>query len=253
MKDGKEMMPLIDHLTELRKRVIWILVALVVTMVGGFYAATFLLNYLKSVYPASAVTWNALAPFDGIRVYMQCAFMLAMVVMLPFAMYHIWAFVKPGLRARERQAALHYIPLAIVFFLLGLVFAYFVVFMMAFRFTSEVNQNMGLTETYGVSQYFSFLFNIVLPVSLLFELPLVVMFLTKLHILNPARLRKMRKFAYLALVIAGIVITPPDFISDILVIVPLVTLYELSLLLSGIIYRKRIAREAASGAVQGSI
>ena len=87
------------------------------------------------------------------------------------------------------------------------------------------------------------MFNIVIPISLLFELPVVVMFLTRLRILNPLRLRKMRRFAYLLLVIIGTMITPPDFISDILVALPLILLYEFSVMMSSVIYRKQLAKD----------
>ncbi|SHE13512.1 Sec-independent protein translocase protein TatCy [Chlamydia abortus] len=236
-------MTLVEHLSELRRRLIWVIVVLVIAMIGGFFAAIHLLEYFKSVPPASEIEWNAFSLWDGIQVYMQFAFIIALIVVLPFTLYQIWAFVRPGLREVERRATLRYIPFTVVMFLLGLAFAYFIVFKMAFMFTSSVNRSIGLTETYGIIQYFSFMFNILLPISLLFELPIVVMFLTKLRILTPPRLRKMRRYAYMILVIVGTVITPPDLISDILVIIPLILLYEFSVFLSGMIYRKQLERD----------
>ncbi|GIP35142.1 Sec-independent protein translocase protein TatCy [Paenibacillus sp. J2TS4] len=236
-------MTLVEHLTELRKRLIWVIVVLVIAMIGGFFAAIHLLEYFKSVPPASEIEWNAFALWDGINIYMQFAFIIALIVVLPFTLYQIWAFVKPGLRESEQKATLRYIPFTVAMFLFGLAFSYFVVFKMAFQFTSTINRNIGLTETYGIIQYFSFMFNILLPISLLFELPIVVMFLTKLRILNPLRLRKLRRYAYMVLVIIGTVITPPDLISDILVIIPLILLYEFSVFLSGSIYRKQLEKD----------
>lgn len=237
-------MTLVEHLSELRKRLVWVLVVFVLAMVGGFFAANPLLNYLKHVPPASTVSWNAFALWDGIKIYMQFAFMIALVITLPLILYHLWAFIRPGLREEEQRAALRYIPFTILLFLIGLAFAYFVIFQMAFYFTSSVNKGLELTETYGITQYFTFMFNILLPVSLLFEMPVLVMFLTKLRILNPIRLRKLRRYAYIILVVVGAVVTPPDFISDILVTIPLIGLYEFSVMLSGVIYRKQLAKEA---------
>lgn len=236
-------MNLYDHIAELRRRLIAVLAVLVVTMIGGFFAADPILEYLKHAPPASDVTWNAFSPWDGIRLYMNFAFIIALVITLPFALFQLWAFVKPGLREIERKATLRYIPATLLLFLVGLAFAYFVVFRMAFYFTTRVNSGLALTETYGITQYFTFMFNILLPVAILFELPIVVMFLTKIRILNPIRLRKMRRYAYLLLVIIGTTLTPPDFISDILVSVPLIGLYEISLMLSGIIYRKQVEQD----------
>lgn len=236
-------MALVEHIAELRKRIIAVLAVLVVTMIGGLFAATYLLEYLKSVPPASEITWNAFSLWDGIRIYMQFAFVIAMVVTVPFTMYQLWLFVKPGLKEQEQKAALQFVPFSAVLFLVGMAFAYGVVFQMAVYFTSKVNKGLGLTETYGISQYFSFMFNILIPVSLLFELPIVVMFLTQLRILNPKRLQKMRRFAYLLLVIIGTMITPPDFISDLLVAIPLILLYEFSVMLSARIYRKQLEKD----------
>jgi sec-independent protein translocase protein TatC len=116
---------------------------------------------------------------------------------------------------------------------------------MAFNFTTSVSRSLGLVETYGVMQYIQFLFNILIPISLLFELPLVIMFLTKLRILNPIRLRKMRRIAYFVMVLIGTIITPPDVISDVLVSIPLLLLYEISIFLSTSVYKKQLAADAA--------
>lgn len=236
-------MALVDHLTELRRRILAVVIVLVVTLIGGLFAASYLLDYLKSTPPANTMEWHAFSLWDGVQLYMQVAFVFSLVVTLPFTLYQLWAFVKPGLRPVERDAALRYVPFASILFVVGLLFGYSVVFRMAIYFTSKVNRSMGLTETYGIMQYFQFMFSIVLPVSLLFELPIVVMFLTHIRILNPQRLKKMRRIAYLVLVIIGTTLTPPDFISDISVSVPLILLYEFSVSLSARIYRKQLLKD----------
>lgn len=243
MQDDK--MSLVEHLTELRKRLMWIVGILVLSMIGGFIAAVKVLDYLKSIPPASTISWNALSPGDGIRVYMQLAFLLALIVTLPFILYHVWAFVKPGLRVKEQKATLKYIPFSVLLFLIGLLFSYSVVFRMALNFTTKLNKSMNLQETYGISQYFSFMFNIILPVALLFELPVVVMFLTKLRILNPKRMSKIRRYAYMVLVVLSTLIAPPDLISNILIVIPMIILYEISVVMSRMIYRKQLEKDKA--------
>lgn len=231
---------LVEHLTELRKRLIWIAVVLILAMIGGFFAAKPLIVYLMNTEPASSiVTFNTFSPWDAIRLYMQFSFAIGLAATLPFALVQLWLFVKPGLHEHEQKATLRYIPFAVFLFFLGLSFAYFVIFPMAFYFTSAVTKSLDLTETYGAAQYFTFMFNILLPMSLLFELPVVVMFLTKIRVLNPQRLKKMRRYAYLLLVVVATFVTPPDFISDILVAIPMILLYEFSIWLSARIYRKQ--------------
>jgi sec-independent protein translocase protein TatC len=241
--DGE--MSIWDHIGELRRRIIYSLIVFAAGLVGGLFGAQPLFDYLVAAAPAEHLELHAFSPWDAIGLYMKFAVLISFVIAIPFAFYQMWAFVKPALGPRERRATLRYIPGALLMFLIGLSFAYYVVFPMAYYFTERVTANMGLEQTYGLTQYFSFLFNLLLPISLLFELPLVVMFLTRIGILSPALLRKMRRVAWFLMVVIGVVITPPDVISDLLVAIPLIVLFEFSVFLSGIAHRKRLnARRA---------
>ncbi|ALS24176.1 MULTISPECIES: twin-arginine translocase subunit TatC [Paenibacillus] len=238
-------MTLVEHLTELRKRIIWVIIVLVLGMVAGLIAAQPLITYLKSVPPASKISWNVFSPWDAIKLYMNFALVMGLLITLPFTLYQVWAFLKPGLKPIERKASLIYVPFAFLMFLLGLAFGYFVVFQMAFIFTTTITENLQLSETYGVTQYFSFMFNILIPLALVFELPIVVLFLTKIRLLNPMLLRKFRRYAYLLLVVISTLITPPDAASAIIVSVPMIGLYEFSVFLSGRMYRKQLLQDQA--------
>lgn len=241
------LMPLFEHLGELRKRVIYVLIILTLGLGLGVAVAEPAYHFLMAQKPANTMTLHTFSLWDGIGMYMKIAMIIALVITLPFTAFQLWSFVKPALRKHEQRSALKYVPFALIMFLIGLAFAYFVVFPLAFNFTRMVAAHLSLEETYGIIQYFSFMFGILLPVSLLFELPLVIMFLTALRIVNPTRLRKMRRVAYFIMAVIGIVITPPDFISDILVIIPLVCLYEISVFLSGMVYRRQQAALAKYG------
>jgi sec-independent protein translocase protein TatC len=242
--DEEKQMNLLEHIGELRRRLIYVLAALFIGLVLGLLAAEPVYDYLMSVEPASKLTeLHAFSLWDGIGMYMKIAFVVALLIVLPFAFYQLWAFVSPGLKARERRAALGYVPLAFVMLAVGLAFSYFVVFPLAFDFTTHVSRSLGLEETYGIAQYFSFMFNIIVPISLLFELPILVMFLTRIGILNPARLRKMRRYAYFGLIFVGVLVTPPDFISDMLVALPLILLYEFSVYMASSVHRRMQRRE----------
>ncbi|WP_123041863.1 twin-arginine translocase subunit TatC [Cohnella candidum] len=234
-----------DHIGELRRRVVYSLIVFAAGMVGGLFGAEPLFNYLVAAAPTEHLELNAFSPWDAISLYMKFAVLISFIVAIPFTFYQLWAFVKPALGRNEQRATLRYIPGALVMFLIGLSFAYYVVFPMAYYFTERVTENMGLKQTYGLTQYFSFLFNLLIPISLLFELPLVIMFLTRIGILNPQLLRKMRRLAWFIMSVIGVTITPPDVISDLLVAVPLIILYEFSVLLSTMAYRKRLAARAA--------
>lgn len=239
-------MSLWEHIGELRKRIIYSLIVFGIGMIGGLFAAEPLYDYLVNAAPTEKLELHAFSPWDAIGLYMKFAVLISFIVAIPFTFYQLWAFVKPALTPKERRATIRYIPGAFVMFLAGLSFSYFVVFPLAFKFTERVTLHMGLEQTYGLGQYFSFLFSLLIPISLLFELPLLIMFLTRIGIVNPLLLRKMRRVAWFVMVAVGVMITPPDVISDLLVAVPLILLYEFSVFLAQSAYSKRLAavREA---------
>lgn len=239
------LMSLVDHLAELRRRLIYIIIILVFGLILGLFIAEPTYRFLLEQEPAAGtLELHTFSFWDGIGLYMQIAFIIALVITLPFTVFQLWLFVKPALLPHEQKSTLKYVPFAIFMALLGLAFAYFVVFPLAFNFTRSVSASLGLSETYGVKQYFDFMFGILLPITVLFELPLLIMFLTAIRIVNPKRLRKMRKISYFVMAVIGVMITPPDFISDILVIIPLIVLYELSVWLSATVYKKQLEKDA---------
>lgn len=233
----ENLQPLTEHLSELRRRILWILMFFVLALIISFAYSMDIFHYVqKDLFPG--VDINAFSPGDALKVFMQISFILSFIIVSPVILYHLWQFVRPGLHPKEQRAALMYIPVAVVLFLLGLSFGYFVIFPFLITFMTTLNAQMGIQETYGVYQAFSFVVNIVFPIALFFELPVIVLFLTRIRLINPDLLRKVRRFAYLALVIAAAVITPPDVISNILVAIPLVVLYEISIAVSAWLYRR---------------
>ena len=235
-------MPVMSHIGELRKRVFIVLIVLVLGVAGGLFCAKPIFDYLMEETPAGRIELHAFSPWDAIGLYMKLAFIVSFVAAIPTAIFQLWAFVKPALGRKEQRATLRYVPAAFFMFLAGLAFAYFIVFPMAYSFTEGITDSMGIEPMYGVTQYFSFMFNIVFPLGVLFELPVVLLFLTRIGILNPVVLRKIRKIAWFLMVLVGTVITPPDVISDLLVALPLVILYEVSVFLSTLAFKQREAK-----------
>ncbi|GIQ67391.1 twin-arginine translocase subunit TatC [Xylanibacillus composti] len=236
----------VAHLDELRRRLIRVLLVIAVAVIVGMLIANPIIRYIQESGPAADFSLKVFSPWDAVRIYMNVALAVALVIALPYAMLQIWGFVKPGLRREEQVAAVKYVPFVFVLALLGLAFSYFIVFPFAILFSTRLSGSLGLEEMFGISQYFSFLFNIVLPITVLFELPAVVMFLTKIRLLNPRRLGQFRKFAYFILFVLGALVTPPDILSAILVTIPMMGLYEISVLLSRIVYSKQQAADTAA-------
>ena len=223
--------------------IIWVLVVFVLALVIGFVFSMPIVELLKQDPIAQHVPWNVFKITDAFRVYIQFSFMLSLVITLPFFLYQVWAFMKPGLTDEERRATLTFVPLAAILLVVGILFGYKVLFPIVFTFMGTITVALGAQEMYGISEYFTFMIQIILPVALLFELPVVIMFLTRIGILNPMVMKKARRYAYLVLAILSALVTPPDFISQTIVFIPLIVLFELSVGLSAFVYRRKLARE----------
>lgn len=247
MKDGVQMsnqsnMTLWDHFGELRKRIMYITILFVISMVLGFISAEYVINYLKDQPVAQPIQMVVIGITDAFKVYFQFSIVLGLVITFPFALYQIWAFVSPGLTEKERRVTLSFIPGSVLLFMIGLSFGYFWLFPFVVGFMTNMATQLGAQEMYGMVSYFGFLFSLVIPFGFLFQMPILVLFLTRLGIITPVLLRKIRKYAYFALFVLAALITPPELLSHLFVTVPLIVLYEISVWLSHITF-SRLQRE----------
>lgn len=228
-------MNLLEHLDELRKRLIITAVAFLIFLCVSFY-------FVKDIYLYFTrhldVKLLALGPSDIIWIYFTIACIVAIAFTIPVLALEIWLFVKPALKKQEQKIALSYIPALFLLFIGGLAFGYFVIFPLVMKFLVTLGQGV-MNISFTADRYFKFIINICLPFGVLFELPIVMMFLTSLGIINPYVMAKFRKYAYFVLVVIAVVITPPEFMSDFVVSVPLLLLYEISISLSKIVYKRK--------------
>ncbi|GGF27574.1 Sec-independent protein translocase protein TatCd [Halobacillus andaensis] len=232
---------LVGHLEELRKRIIITLLSFVAFLIGGFVFVRPIYRWLIKDLDAKLAV---LGPGDILWVYLMIAAVIALAATIPVAAFQVWLFVKPALNQEERKVTLQFIPALFFLFLFGISFGYFLLFPLVLGFLTSLSDGQ-FEMMFTADKYFRFLLNLTVPFGLLFEMPLVIMFLTRLGILNPIRLKKARKIAYFILVVISVLITPPDFLSDVLVIVPLFILYEISISLSTIVYRRKLAAQNA--------
>ncbi|WP_416828915.1 twin-arginine translocase subunit TatC [Ectobacillus polymachus] len=235
-------MSLIEHLDELRKRIIIVLVTFVSFLcLSLFFAKDILQIILKDLNEQLAI----LGPGEILWIYMTVAGIVAIACTIPVSAFQVWKFVKPALTNEEQKTSLAFIPGLFLLFLLGLSFGYFILFPIVLSFLKSLAGSQ-FQLFFTVDKYFKFMINLVLPFGFLFEMPAVIMFLTKIGIINPNRLIKARKVSYFVLVVISVIISPPDMVSDIIVTVPLLALYEFSITLSKIVYRKRIVLRETS-------
>lgn len=226
---------IVEHLDELRKRLIISAVAFVIFLVLGLCFVKNIYLFFMGSFPYKLLV---LGPGDIIKVYFNLAGVVAIAGTIPVAAWQLWLFVRPALKPLERKIALAYIPALFILFIFGLAFGYLFVFPNIMRFLTSLGNQM-MTTSFTADKYFSFLLNITLPFGVAFEMPLIMMFLTSLGIVNPYVIGKMRKYAYFILVIIASMISPPEFISHISVAVPLILIYEISVLVSKMAFKRK--------------
>jgi len=224
----------ISHLIELRTRLLRSIVAVVVVLVCLFpwakdiYAALAapLLKALPqgSTMIATDVTGTFLVP---LKVTLMAAFLIA----LPYVLYQVWAFVAPGLYQHEKRLALPVIFSSVVFFALGMAFAYFFVFPIAFGFFAGYTP-AGVQMMTDIDKYLSFVLTMFLAFGITFEVPVVVVVLVRLGVVSLDKLRSIRGYVIVGAFIVGAIFTPPDVLSQVMLAVPLWLLYELGLLIA---------------------
>ena len=231
---------IIDHLDELRKRLIISVVAFFIFFIVSFIYVEDLYNWFVRDLDFKLMV---LGPSDIVWIYFMLAGVVALAATIPVLSLQVWLFVKPALLPNELKATLSYIPALFILFVGGLAFGYFVIFPTVLQFLVGLGEGMFVTS-FTAEKYFKFVFSMTIPFAFLFELPVVTMFLTSIGLINPYVLQKLRKYAYFVLVVIAVCITPPDFMSDFLVTIPLLVLYEISVSLSKIVYRRKVRRES---------
>ena len=224
----------ISHLIELRSRLLRSIVAIVVVLVCLFpwakdiYAALAapLLKALPhgSTMIATDVTGTFLVP---LKVTLMAAFLIA----LPYVLYQVWAFVAPGLYQHEKRLALPVIFSSVIFFALGMAFAYFIVFPIAFGFFAGYTP-AGVQMMTDIDKYLSFVLTMFVAFGITFEVPVVVVVLVRLGVVSLEKLRSIRGYVIVGAFIVGAIFTPPDVLSQVMLAVPLWLLYELGLLVA---------------------
>ena len=215
--------PLVEHLTDLRKQLIKSAVVFVTFFIGVFATVNLWFPVVTRGHELIV-----LGPMEVVVFYMSISTALAFGLSLPFLCHFIWQFVKPGLNPKEQQFLSLYSPVMFFLFLGGLAFGYFVVNPLSYGFLVSLGA-MNFKVMVSAQEYAKFLLMTTMPIGLLFELPIVAMFLSAIGVLTADTLRKVRKWSYLILAVVSALITPPDFVSQLIVLVPMILLYEASI------------------------
>jgi sec-independent protein translocase protein TatC len=247
--EGMLRMSFLEHLEELRSRLIKMLIGFGVIFLACMAAAQPLwkvvqspaADALKGIGTGQLVAIGVMEQFSIIYVWVPVV--AAIFLGSPWIIYQIWAFISPGLYRRERRWAVPFVLITAGLFLLGGVFAYFVAFRYALRFLLGIGQFGGVTPMVSIEAYFDTFVDVMLGISLVFEMPVVIFFLTLLRVASPSWLLKHSRYAVLAITILAAVITPtPDAFTMTLLAVPMCLLYFVGVFAGYLLVMKREGR-----------
>jgi len=171
-------------------------------------------------------------------IHIKVSIFLGIAIAMPYIIWEIWRFIKPGLYDNEKKYAKGFVSVSSLLFMMGLMFGYYVISPFAISFLSNYSvADNAVTATSPLSSYVSYLTMFTFPSGILFQLPIVVYFLTKIGVITPTFLSQYRRHAYVILLVLAAVITPPDVVSQVLICIPLYILYEVSIFISKRVYK----------------
>lgn len=224
--------PLKEHIKELRTRLLWCLGFLC----GSFFViATFfasdLMQLLTEPIKSRGIQFIYLGLSEALVAQLKVSFIAAVVVSAPVIFWHIWDFIRPALYENEKKVVILFSLGSVLLFILGVAFGYGVVFLSAITFFVFMGENLA-TPMLSISQYVGFLFGFVLSFGVVFELPVVVYVLCKLGVVTVEQLVSLRKYMVLVIFVFAAFLTPPDVLSQCLMALPMIILYEIGIIVA---------------------
>ena len=256
-------MSFLEHLEDLRWHLLRSIVAILITALAAFLAKNFVFDVLLfGPKKTDFLTYKILCQVSNIlgfddsfciselpfriqsrtmagqfSAHIWTSITLGFVVAFPYVVYQFWKFISPGLYANEKKTASGFISISSLLFFIGVLFGYYVVTPLSIRFLGTYNVSAEIFNDFDLNSYTALVRASVLASGLIFELPILVYFLTKIGLITPELMRKYRKIALVLVMFLSAVITPPDVASQIIVAIPVLILYELSIFIS-----KRVVR-----------
>jgi len=243
--DEEEKLPFTSHLDELRKRLIRCFIAVGIGFAAsyGFKEQLFQIlvrPLIKVMNAGDKMIFTGLP--EAFFTYLKVAFLSGLILAAPVIIYQFWMFVAPGLYEKEKKLMIPIIFLSTFFFIGGSLFGYFIVFPWGFKFFLGFSSDM-IQAMPSMKEYLSFSAKLLLAFGLVFELPLVITFLARLGIVSVEFLKKNRKYALLLFFAGAAILTPPDVVTQIMMALPLMVLYEISIIGARVFGRKSLTAD----------
>ncbi|HET9854264.1 MAG TPA: twin-arginine translocase subunit TatC [Methylomirabilota bacterium] len=236
-------MSFFDHLTELRTRIVWSLVPAGIGLLISLYFTTAVMRFLSGHLKTELVFTT---PTEAFWTYMKVAMIMGLFIAMPIILWNVWAFVAPGLHKHERKYAAPFVIIGSLLFIGGGAFAMLVVVPFAISFLVSFGQDQGLRPMITISSYIDFILKFTLAFGVVFEMPVVITLLSMLGVVTPQFLSKNRKYAILINFVIAAILTPtPDIVNQSLMAGPLIILYEVGIICSRVVARKKARPPAA--------
>lgn len=234
--------PLAQHLEELRKRIIYIFICLLIVFIAVYTQGKPLMGLLMKPilqFMPDNSSMAFLGITEGFLTELKLAFLASVFISMPFLLYQGWKFVAPGLYAHERKYVFGFVISASLLFFTGAAFAYFIVFPLGFQFFLKyAGEGWNMIASLSVAWYLNFVTRLIMAFGIVFELPVIIFFLVKIGLVKEAALRKYRRYAIVMIFVLAAILTPPDVISQLMMAGPLLILYEFSIYIAKIFGKK---------------
>jgi sec-independent protein translocase protein TatC len=262
-------MSFLDHLEELRWHLIRSLIAVVIFTIGAFLSAKWIFENIvfapaRPEFPTFKVLCKlgAALNYEGLCItdipfkvqsrnmtgqftmHIMASFIIGLMIAFPYVCWEVWRFVKPGLQVKERKYSRGAVAAVSVLFFLGVMFGFYVIAPWMVYFLANYSISDIVVNEFDITSYVSTVVMLVFGSGLLFQLPVVIYFLTKVGIVTPEFLRKYRKHSIIIILIVAAIVTPPDPLSQMLITIPLYLLFEISILISSAVARRKAKEEA---------
>ena len=226
--------PLLSHLVELRSRLLKMIACIGLIFIVLFPFANLLYNFLSAPLVAQLPQGGTMIAIDVASPFLapfKLVLLLAVTLSIPVLVYQFWAFVAPGLYRQEKRLAMPILLSSTLLFYLGMIFAYYVVFPLMFGFFNSVAPE-GISVMTDINRYLDFVIKIFIAFGIAFEVPIVTLMLVKTGVTTTESLIRKRPYIIVAAFVAGMILTPPDIISQVLLAIPVWLLFELGIFIS---------------------
>ena len=236
-------MTFLEHLEEMRWRIVYALIGIVLGTITAWIFIDFLIEEIL-LRPSRTAELNLqnLRPFGQLFLYFQVALIGGFVLSIPNVFYQLWKFIAPALKDSEKKYIVWIVVFSSICFLSGIVFAYYVMLPLTLKFAAQFG-TPEIVNNFAINEYFSIIISVMLGAAIVFELPMLSFFLSKIGIVTPQLMRKFRRHSIVTILIFAAILTPgTDPVAQVLLAIPLVLLYEISIFVSKI-FSKKIDQE----------